>query len=291
MNAGEIARTMGGKKNGLNFMVRCPAHDDRTPSCSIRDGEDGRLLVRCFAGCDGAAVLLAFRAQGFFDDEGAGRESPRPRPVTRSPAPTSLRWSMRADEIWRQGRPIIGTLAQTYLESRGCIVPADADLRYLPADHRHEWPTMVARITDLLTGEPMSLHFTRLARDGQGKADVDPPRLMLKGHAKAGGVVRLTHDDDVTTALGLGEGLETCLSVASSGWRPIWSAIDAPNLGGLPVIDGIETLTIFADNDPAGLKEAATLQARWRDAGWEARIVAAPEEGTDWNDKQVGAAA
>ena len=39
-------------------MARCPAHDDRKPSLSIRDADDGKVLVRCHAGCDQARVKL-----------------------------------------------------------------------------------------------------------------------------------------------------------------------------------------------------------------------------------------
>ena len=41
------------------WMVCCPAHDDRTPSLSIREIEDGRVLVHCFAGCPAGDVLTA----------------------------------------------------------------------------------------------------------------------------------------------------------------------------------------------------------------------------------------
>ena len=145
---------------------------------------------------------------------------------------------------------------------------------------------MVARITDLVTGEPMSLHFTRLAKDGLGKASIakNEQRRLLKGHAKTGGVIRFCADAEVTMGLGIGEGIETCLAVAASGWRPVWSAIDAGNLGLLPVVDGIESLTIFADADPAGIAGAEKLAARWRAAGREAAIIAPPAAGTDWND-------
>ena len=37
----------------------CPAHRDRSPSLSIREGDDGRVLVHCFAGCQVQAVLAA----------------------------------------------------------------------------------------------------------------------------------------------------------------------------------------------------------------------------------------
>lgn len=37
----------------------CPAHEDRSPSLSVREVEDGRLLVYCFAGCEAGDVLAA----------------------------------------------------------------------------------------------------------------------------------------------------------------------------------------------------------------------------------------
>ncbi len=39
------------KPNGAGWIVRCPAHDDRTPSLKISQGDDGRWLLFCHAGC------------------------------------------------------------------------------------------------------------------------------------------------------------------------------------------------------------------------------------------------
>jgi hypothetical protein len=47
MKAETIAKALGGRKSGGGWMARCPAHDDREPSLSIRDESDGRVLVRC----------------------------------------------------------------------------------------------------------------------------------------------------------------------------------------------------------------------------------------------------
>jgi len=41
------------------WMACCPAHEDRTPSLSIRECEDGRVLIHCFAGCEPEAILCA----------------------------------------------------------------------------------------------------------------------------------------------------------------------------------------------------------------------------------------
>jgi hypothetical protein len=45
-------------RNG-RYTARCPAHDDRGPSLSVSEGDDGRCLVHCFAGCDVHQVVSA----------------------------------------------------------------------------------------------------------------------------------------------------------------------------------------------------------------------------------------
>jgi len=56
-----VKRTGAGR-----YQARCPAHDDKGPSLSIRELDDGRVLVHCFAGCDVHSVLSA--AGLSFDD-------------------------------------------------------------------------------------------------------------------------------------------------------------------------------------------------------------------------------
>jgi hypothetical protein len=41
------------------WLARCPAHPDRSPSLSVRELEDGRLLVHDFGGCEVGDVLRA----------------------------------------------------------------------------------------------------------------------------------------------------------------------------------------------------------------------------------------
>ena len=45
MIAEALAKALGGRKAGCGWTALCPAHDDRAPSLSIRDAEDGRILV------------------------------------------------------------------------------------------------------------------------------------------------------------------------------------------------------------------------------------------------------
>lgn len=55
-----IARLSGVKATGKGrWMAKCPAHEDGSPSLSIRELDDGRLLIHDFGGCDPSAVLQA----------------------------------------------------------------------------------------------------------------------------------------------------------------------------------------------------------------------------------------
>ena len=66
MTAQVIAKALGGRKAGVGWMARCPAHDDQTPSLSISDAEGGMVLVRCHAGCDQGRVIAALRARNLW---------------------------------------------------------------------------------------------------------------------------------------------------------------------------------------------------------------------------------
>lgn len=44
-------------------MAQCPAHADHNPSLSTTEGEDGRILVHCFAGCSVQEICEALGLQ------------------------------------------------------------------------------------------------------------------------------------------------------------------------------------------------------------------------------------
>ena len=43
---------------GGQYSARCPAHEDKSPSLSIRETDD-RLLLHCFAGCHSTEIVAA----------------------------------------------------------------------------------------------------------------------------------------------------------------------------------------------------------------------------------------
>lgn len=45
-------------RNG-SWTACCPAHNDKGPSLAIREADDGRILLHCFAGCETLSVVQA----------------------------------------------------------------------------------------------------------------------------------------------------------------------------------------------------------------------------------------
>lgn len=55
--------------------ARCPAHDDKTPSLALEDGDDGKPLWFCHANCSQESVLAAFQKKGIWPDAAHGGRS------------------------------------------------------------------------------------------------------------------------------------------------------------------------------------------------------------------------
>jgi hypothetical protein len=63
-----LVRIQGGHKTGPNkAMVNCVGHDDHTPSMSA-EIRNGKLLVKCFAGCSQEAVIRALKDRGLWPE-------------------------------------------------------------------------------------------------------------------------------------------------------------------------------------------------------------------------------
>lgn len=151
MNAESIAKALGGRKAGGGWTARCPAHDHRTPSLSIRDAEENKVLFRCHAGCDQERIIAALRGRGLWAENGPRCLSHLPRcctPVERNPNQDDARRSEVALAIWQSARPAQRTPAETYLASRGIYLPPTNALRFhacLKHPSGDIWPAMLAR--------------------------------------------------------------------------------------------------------------------------------------------------
>ena len=143
---------------------------------------------------------------------------------------------------------------------------------------------MVAAMVDIHDDAFRGIHRTPLSPDG-GKADIG--RKMLG--PSAGAVVKLSRDEDVITALAIGEGIETALSLPmlpECFGLPVWACLSAGNLAAFPVLAGVEVLWIAVDKDPSGEGERAAKAVvdRWTDAGREVFTIVPTALKSDVND-------
>jgi hypothetical protein len=296
MTAAEIARRLGGAvRHGRGWLARCPVpghgqgRGDRNPSMSLADGEGGRLLVRCFAGCDPRDILAELRNRGLIESRPDPDWRP-PLPPVRDPLPTTDADAKRAFalRIWDTARPAGGTLAEAYLRSRGITLPPPPSLRFAPemlhSPTATRWPAMVARVEDV-AGRFLGVHRTYLAPGGRGKAPVEPQKMMLG--ATAGGAVRL---GEAANGLLIAEGIESALSAMQASGRPAWAALSTSGLRRLELPEHVREVVIVPDGDPPGWDAATAAARRWDAEGWAVRIAALPD-GRDINDLLRGGAA
>lgn len=275
MNAERIAAALSGRRSASSWSARCPVHDDRQPSLSIADGEEGRVLVHCFAGCDARDVIAALKARGLWS-----ADHPRSLTPMRMKSRQTAEPDKRAMKIWSEGFEAIGTLVASYLRKRGITLPPPPSLRFharLWHNSRETCPAMVALITNAVTDEPMAIHRTYLDHTGH-KSNLDPNKMMLG--PTAGGIVRLGKGDD---GLLIGEGIETTLSGMQATARPGWAALSTSGLKTLILPGHVREVTLLADGDAPGLKAAHEAASRWTKCGVRVRIAKAPN-GLDFND-------
>lgn len=82
-----LSRLHGVKRTSAeSWVARCPSHDDKRPSLTLRECSDGRVLVHCFAGCGTSEVLGAV---------GLAMEDLFPAPLAQALKPLGMRFPAR----------------------------------------------------------------------------------------------------------------------------------------------------------------------------------------------------
>lgn len=233
---------------------------ERDKTLGLKRQEDGFGVAHCFR-CGYVETVVPSRRPHIVSGVIPARRSD----VAGNQRPAGL--SAWARSMWANCLPIQG-VAKDYLLSRHCnIPPAEGDLRWHPnvkhSSSGYEGPALVALVTDVLTGQELSLHRTWITATGKVEQLGKEARMLLAGHKTTRGVVRLWPDKDVSTRLAVGEGIETALSVPGI---PAWCVLDACHLARFPVIDRINELFIARDRDGPGERAADQCARRWSEA-------------------------
>jgi hypothetical protein len=266
-----VVERLGGRWTPAGGICRCPAHDDRSPSLSVRPGRS-RLLLHCFAGCAPSDILRLLQTAGVVG----------PGPNARSDNPAQPRGSYRAaaHRLWIESRPIARTIAEEYLLGRG-VMTASPQLRYHPRTpfgpsppcYR---PALIAAIRDesgLVAIQRTALH----PRPG----GLPPVAGDKRGLGRFGaGSVRI---GGAAAIIGLAEGIETALSASALFGIPCWATLGTERFGRVALPGQVEQLHLFLDHDAGGRRGEQLA----REAFASLRHVEAhfpPRPGQDWND-------
>jgi hypothetical protein len=200
---------------------------------------------------------------------------------------------------WTQARSVSAqSPAGRYLTNRGlALVDYPAALRvtrmnyYEDRVNQGEFDVMLGAVTSP-PGSLVGLHRTFLTSDGKKAPVPNPKKMTVTSAPLPGASIKLYAPTIIEgkMTLGVAEGIETALA-CQLGWAiPTWSCVSASGMKTFIWPTQVESLVIFADNDPAGLIAARDLAARAAPAGIEVRILVPKTARADWLDIYLGVA-
>jgi hypothetical protein len=247
-----------------------------------RKGGDVIALVMFLDGLDYASAVAVLAGEV---SAPAKDVKPRPKKIGAEPRRAADQFWWRT---WKEAEHPRDTPVDKYLARRHLSLPPNCDcIRFHPRCRFGEdyTPCMVGLVRNIITNEPQAIHRTALDLSGNKVVIGGCDRMGLG--PIGGGAVKFTADADVTIAVGIGEGLETTLSLQQiREWAgsPVWSVLNDAGVADFPVLAGIETLVVAVDHDDAGEKAALTVAERWRAAAREVLLFEAADPCDDLND-------
>ena len=278
--ARQLCKSRGGRWSGSKGMARCPAHDDRTPSLGVTLGRRA-ILFHCFAGCDQASVIDAFRREGLspsqlFDGSTLNAAESKIEP---SPSRSALR-------TWRGASFLNGSPAKAYLEARGITAVSPA-LRFNsrtplgPKGRAQFLPAMIAAVS--LDEGPIAIHRTFLDAEVPRLAAFDGPKRAL-GALRSAAVRLFPAIDGV---LGIAEGVESALSARALTGVPCWATLGNERFALVSIPESVTELHLFVDYDAGGKLAAERALQSHALEGRTIHVRRPSKRDTDWNDELV----
>jgi putative DNA primase/helicase len=189
LTAEVIAQTLAGERRpervGTGWLTWCPCHEDHDPSLSISAGNDGKILVKCHAGCSNPIVIGELKARNLWPSrDGNVADLPKGRAriiktYDYRDAQGNLAFQVcrMIPKSFRQRRPdgqggwVWGLTADDYYRHPGKkdwfrvnrTPPSGAEVKHFP-----ECPPILYRLDELLRADPATPVFIC-----EGEADAD----------------------------------------------------------------------------------------------------------------------
>jgi putative DNA primase/helicase len=206
-------------------------------------------------------------------DQTRPQAAPPPPANKQSPGDYEAAQHRKAAWLWWQRKPITGTIAETYLRSRGITCALPKTLGFLPPCKPEHHLAMIAAFGLVDEPEPgqlsaprnvESVHLTLLKSDGSGKANVKPNKIIIGSPDNLPITVAPPND---LLGLALTEGIEDALALHQALGLGAWAAGSSPFLPKLASVvpDCIECVTVemHPDNGRRFAEELTTaLRAR-----------------------------
>ncbi|EAQ43929.1 hypothetical protein MED193_00285 [Roseobacter sp. MED193] len=272
-NYWQVGDTSGAK--GQSLAIRLQAQGGRKAGSwqDFATGEYGDLIDLLHERLGSVTLKETLREARSFLGEAPCPAVPH---ATRNPEPpdaASGKRIARARKLFAVGKPVLGTLAATYLQARG-ITRLGPALRYHPriflwrgeddSDPPQSAPALLAKITDN-RGQITGCARFYLDPSTGGLAAIESPKRILgqlHGHA-----IRFW-SGKARSDLIVGEGLENTLSVGTALPEfDLASCLTATHLGLFIPPPGIKRIWIARDDDEAGRNASQKLRNHWESLG------------------------
>lgn len=272
VRAKTIVEQLGGVWRGTRGECRCPAHDDGSPSLSVRLG-DTAILFHCFAGCTTVEVLKALQRRKLHDRAPMAMPEAKPK---RDMGALALR-------LWKASQPIAGTLAEDYLLARGISGPYPKALRFNPSTilgsgpTKRTMPAMIAAVENDLG--LVAVQRTFLDPENVLHKPIPKPKVSLGLLGTA--AIRLA---PATDELGLAEGIEDALSAMEWFGTPTWALGGVERLAFVAIPEKVRRVIVYSDRGRAAERLFAKSHDHLAGNGREVMNCPPPEGFDDWND-------
>ncbi|WP_136799693.1 DUF3987 domain-containing protein [Desulfosediminicola ganghwensis] len=294
ISAEQIGLALDGRlMPGGEWRCICPAHDDHNPSLDIKDGDTGKPIVICRAGCSSEAVISALARQGLWyskaDQTPFSQEEHQENRLKRE-AENKRKWELAKKTGRRLGeRSILARQDHPYLSRKGVkavpylcelsIEEVEATIGYIPKQGKEplQGRILLAPFFD------STYHFWTLEM-----IDPDGRKAALAGGRKQGHFFTPEDLPESPKRIFIAEGIATCLSIKEATCMPTISVGSCTNF--LPVAKALKEqyesveIVICGDlgNGAKSATDAATLVG--------GKVIFPPNhlgEGADFNDLHV----
>lgn len=263
----QLVAQLGGTWSGNIATCKCPAHNDKTPSLNIRQG-DKSLLVTCHAGCHRIEVLKAIvRTTNY-------QPTMFSIPELATPPDKFVHWS-----IWQAGQPIEGTIAEQYFrETRNIWGPIN-NVRFHP-----RCPLGPKGSTLFLPAAIVAMHKGRRIEAIQ-RIFIDPhTRNYTQKLCLGRSLGSVWTNNMIGSTIALGEGMETSAAYTTLTGTPAWAAMGARRLDQANFPPEVECVILLEEHDPESAYRCNIAEETYRASGLKVLRDSSPLGTNDWAD-------